>query len=96
MARPFEKGDPRINRKGRPKKGAALTDILNNKLDMVHKTGKIKREAIAEKLIEAALNGDLAALKYVFDRVDGRPKESIELTDGAIDTRLREIMSNGK
>jgi len=95
MGKPFEKNDPRINRKGRPKKGSALTDILNYKLDLVHKSGKLKREAIAEKLIEAALNGDIAALKYIFDRCDGRPKESIELTDGAIDVRLREIMGNG-
>ena len=35
------------------------------------------------------------AIKYVMDRVDGRPTESIELTDGAIDQRLREIMSGG-
>jgi len=96
MGKPFEKDDPRINRKGRPKKGAALTDILNNKLDLVHKSGKLKREAIAEKLIEAALNGDLAALKYVFDRIDGRPKETVELTDSATDARLKEIMNGSK
>ena len=93
MGKPFEKDDPRINRKGRPKKGAALTDILNDKLDLVHKAGKIKREAIAEKIIELAMNGDLAALKYIFDRVDGRPKETVELTDTVLDIKLKEIMN---
>jgi hypothetical protein len=96
MGKPFEKNDPRINRNGRPKKGSALTDILNYKLDLVHKAGKMKREAIAEKIIELAISGDIAALKYIFDRIDGKPKESIELTNGAIEVRLREIMSNGK
>ena len=68
MPKPFVKNDPRINRAGRPKKGTALTDILSYKLDLVHKAGKMKREAIAERLIEVALDGDVAALKYVFDR----------------------------
>jgi hypothetical protein len=96
MPKPFEKDDPRINRNGRPKKGAALTDILNYKLDLVHKSGKLKREAIAEKLIEAALNGDLAAVKYIFDRVDGRPKETVSLENGSLDIRLREIFTDEK
>ena len=54
-----------------------------------------RKEKITEKLLSLAESGDLAALKYVFDRLDGRPKESLELTDGAIDQRLREIMSGG-
>ena len=92
MAKPFEKDDPRINRNGRPKKGAALTDLLDDKLDLIHKAGKIKREAIAEKIIELALNGDLTALKYIFDRVDGRPKETVELSDIELDVQLKKIL----
>jgi ribosomal protein L17 len=75
-----------------------LTDLLREKID-VPKTAAAKltrKEKIIEKLITLAEAGDLSALKYLFDRLDGRPKESIELTDGAIDTRLREIMSSGK
>jgi ribosomal protein L17 len=61
------------------------------------KTAKEKltrKDRIVEKLIALVEGGDLAALKYVFDRIDGRPKESIELTDGTVDTMLREIMSH--
>ena len=93
MPRPFEKGDSRINRRGRPKKGTALTDILNYKLDTADDTGKMKREAVAEKIIELAVGGDVAALKYIFDRVDGKPKESIELTDGDVETKLKGILN---
>jgi len=91
MGRPFEKDDPRINRSGRPKKGAALTDILNYKLDLVHKSGKLKREAVAEKLIELALDGDVSALKYIYDRVDGRPVQTtvVEVPDMSEDTKKR-------
>ena len=95
MGKPFKKGDARINRRGRPKKGAALTDILNYKLDQAHESGKLTCEVIAEKLIEAALNGDITAMKYVFDRIDGKPKENIELTNGSLDVRLRQIMNGG-
>lgn len=59
------------NPKGRPPKDQALTDILRSKID---------KEAIAEKLLEMVDGGDLAAIKYVYDRVDGRPKETIEGT----------------
>ena len=96
MGKPFQKGDQRINRRGRPKKGTALTDILNMKLDEKSESGKLRREIVAEKIIELAICGDVAALKYIFDRTDGKPKESIELTDGAIDAKLKEIMNNGK
>jgi hypothetical protein len=29
------------------------------------------------------------------DRIDGRPKETIEMTDGAIDVKLKEILNGG-
>lgn len=65
--KPGESGNPQ----GRPPKGEALTDILKSKID---------KEQIAEKLIELVGDGDLAAIKYVYDRIDGRPKETIEGT----------------
>ena len=92
---PFSKGKSG-NPQGRPKKGETLTDLLRERIE-VPKTAKEKltrKDRIIEQLITLAEGGDLAALRYVFDRIDGRPKESIELTDGAIDTRLREIMSH--
>jgi hypothetical protein len=90
MPKPFEKKDPRINRKGRPKKGESMTDILNWALDQKRiitdsGTGKEKslllRHVLAEKLISKAVDeGDVAAIKYIYDRLDGRPKETIEMS----------------
>jgi hypothetical protein len=95
MPIPFVKNDPRINRKGRPKKGQALTDILNYKLDLKDGSGKLQREAVAEKLIGLALAGDIAAIRYIMDRVDGRPKETVSLENTAIETKLMEVFNNG-
>ena len=81
MPIPFVKGDPRINRKGRPKKGQALTDILSYKLDQKTGDGKLHREVVADKLIALAEAGDVSALKYLMDRIDGKPKESIEMSE---------------
>lgn len=70
MANPNWKPGVSGNPNGRPPKGEALTDILNSKLD---------KEQIVDKMIEIAVEKeDLSAIKYIFDRLDGRPKESIE------------------
>ena len=90
MPKPFEKNDPRINRKGRPKKGESLSDILSWSLDQKRRitddtTGKEKslllRQILTEKLISKAIDdGDVAAIKYIYDRLDGRPKETFDIS----------------
>jgi len=88
----FIKGDLRINRKGRPRKGQSMTEILSYKLDQKNDAGLLCRETIAGKLISMAENGDVAALRYIFDRIDGRPRETITLSDAAIDIKLKALM----
>ena len=78
QGKPFTKNDSRINRKGRPKKGQALTEILHDALDEVKSNGKTRREVITEKIITLAEKGDIIALKYIFDRIDGKPVETIK------------------
>ena len=57
---------------------------------------------LAEKLIDKALKGDMAALKELGDRVDGKSLATIEytgelsvtdLTDAQLDQRLRDLNS---
>ncbi|MDR1250610.1 MAG: DUF5681 domain-containing protein [Treponema sp.] len=91
MPTPFVKGDPRINRRGRPKKGQTLTDILDWALDQKRKikneeTGEEKsllpRQMLAQQLIHKAVDeGDVPAIKYIYDRIDGKPKETIEMSE---------------
>ena len=65
----FKKGDPRINRKGRPRSGATLTDLLKEKLD---------KEKFIERLIELANSGNMKALEMIYERIDGKQKEFVE------------------
>lgn len=37
-----------------------------------------------EKILDMAATGDLAAMSFVFDRIDGRPRQAVEMTgDGS-------------
>jgi hypothetical protein len=87
----FEKGDPRINRRGRPRKGKSLTEALNQRLDEPDASGKTRKTLIAEKLVELALTGDVPALRYIFDRLDGRPRQTVNI-DVATENRLLEVL----
>lgn len=71
----FVKGDTKINRKGRPLKGEALSDILKSNPD--------DKIAIAEKLIALAKKGDMAAIKEYFNRTEGMPTQAVKV--GGID-----------
>ncbi|MDR1398647.1 MAG: DUF5681 domain-containing protein [Treponema sp.] len=97
--RGFQLNPQYINRKGRPKKGATLTDILNKELGVksvrLECDGKdqliTKKEAIALKIIELAINGDLPAIKYIFDRIDGMLTQHIGMDATIVDTTETEL-----
>jgi len=77
----FDTNPQNINRKGRPRKAECLTDILKAQGDLedVDANGKriSRKQAIAQKLWSMAMSGDVTALKYLYDRVDGKPTQSI-------------------
>lgn len=60
-----------INAGGRPK-GDSITDVLRNTID---------KQALVDKLIEIAMDkGDMVAIKYAIDRMDGKPVETLNQT----------------
>ena len=79
----WEKGQSG-NPKGRPKKEYCLTDILKEQgnVDIETPEGlKTRKQAISEKLWTMAQDGDITAIKYLMDRVDGKPLQQIENTN---------------
>jgi len=88
--------DPRRNPNGRPKGSKSINDALRRYIDADEATIKISvhgetrtidlkadgsmADGIAAAMIEAALGGDLRAQQLVAERLEGRPKQSIDHT----------------
>jgi ferritin-like protein len=64
------------------------------RLDEKDETGILKRQVIVDRLIKAAMDGDVAALRYIFDRMDGKPTEKIEQVRNTISNETREKLNN--
>jgi hypothetical protein len=67
------------NPKGRPRKGRSLSEALEEVLKKKGPDGKPNYKALSEKLVQLAKAGDTVALKYIFDRVEGRPTETAKI-----------------
>ena len=70
---PFAKGQSG-NPAGRPKKGTAMADALRAALTPQAKAKVLKA------LVQKAQEGDIAAIKLVFERTDGAVPQPVEHT----------------
>jgi hypothetical protein len=78
--RPFQKGQSG-NPAGRPKN--VLTRALRTKLEEAESGepgARTNAEVLADKLFDLALSGNVEALKICFDRLEGRPRQTVTLT----------------
>jgi hypothetical protein len=74
----FEKGKSG-NPKGRKPLGKTLTEVLRRYGEAAPEGSDMARkELLARELWAIALAGDISAIKYIYDRVDGKPTESVE------------------
>jgi hypothetical protein len=79
--KPFKKGsDERRNTLGRPKK-TLLSEAIREQiaLTMPGADEQTFAEAIAGTLIKLAVAGDVAAIREIADRTEGKPKQAIDL-----------------
>ena len=81
-------GAPKGNTNGAT--GTEWRDTIRRVL-LKYEKGDVKRrqalDKVAEKLVDKALEGDMAAIKELGDRHDGKPGQSVELK-GTVDTRV--------
>jgi hypothetical protein len=90
--KPFKKGVSG-NPKGRPKGVQNSTTRLRRILELTQKkknpvTGDIEDFSVAEQmdmaLINKALRGDVIAYREIIDRLEGKAKQSVEVTEKTI------------
>ncbi len=87
--KPFKKGeDERRNTLGRPKK-TLLSEAIREQiaLTMPGADEQTFAEAIAKTLIDLAVAGDVAAIREVADRTEGKPQQAIDVDLRAMDWR---------
>lgn len=85
--KPFTKDDPRINRNGRPKGSFSLVEMIKKKLQEVPE-GKDKTYAeyfIEQLMKKSVIEGDTSMMKDMINRVDGMPKQAMDLTTNGKD-----------
>ncbi len=81
FGRPFKPGQSG-NPAGRPK-SLTLSEAYRRELAKIDESDPLKRthaEVLAAKMIFKASKGDVAALKEIADRVEGKAKQTITLT----------------
>ncbi len=62
---------------GRPPKEKSFANMLNIAIKEATESGGSKLRAVAEALIAKAISGDVAAIKEVADRLDGKVAQTI-------------------
>lgn len=80
---PFTKDDPR-RYKGSRKGKKLLPALLKKKAEEMakdDKEGRTRNEIIADILFQKAQNGDLTAIQLLYDRMEGRPRQAIEIAN---------------
>jgi hypothetical protein len=93
---PGKSGNP----KGRPVTRGLLVH-LKSKLGELSE-GQSAEEVIAQRLVQLAVSGDLAAIRECFDRMEGKPRQSLDLNDvtkrlqGRTDAELLAFATTGK
>ena len=89
----YVKGTSSPNPSGRPK--GSITKIMREFMYEIDDTGFSRIQHLCFILWDAALKGDLQAIKLIMDRVDGTPRQSIETNVREFETiKVMEIVED--
>ncbi len=85
---PGQSGNP----SGRPRR-ESLTSVLRELADECPPGDKRTRsELLANKIFEIALGGDIVAIKAIYERIDGTPRQTIQTEDGPLEIRINHLV----
>ena len=77
----FQLRPENINRNGRPPKAWTMSSLIEEALEEVEQqSGKSFKHLVAKRLAHMAVGGDIQAIKEINDRVDGKPKQNLQLS----------------
>jgi hypothetical protein len=68
------------NPSGRPPGSVSLKSLLQERIATLTADGKSYADALIDSTLQAALDGDAQARKLVFEYLEGRPHQSIDLS----------------
>jgi len=74
--KPGQSGNPH----GRPRRNWTWASVLQAAVQKKTKSGKTVKQLIAESLVAEAEKGNVQAHKAIMDRMDGLPKQDIDVT----------------
>jgi hypothetical protein len=85
--------------KGRPKGSLNMTSILKKYLSGTLNGNSLpSKDMVVLELIKKAIEGDVTAMKYIIDRVDGKPTEKRDINFNANFTeqsdKLKELLDD--
>ena len=75
----FNANPENINRDGRPKREWTWDGMLNDAMEEQDETGESYKKIIVRKIRSLGAKGDMVAIKEIFQRMDGMPKQTNEL-----------------
>lgn len=77
----FHTNPENINRNGRPPKDHTLTELLKKALSQPRtEDGKTKKQELIDIMLDLALvDKDKDIMKYIYNRLEGMPKQSMDI-----------------
>lgn len=81
---------------GRPPKEKSFANMLNIAIkEAIEGTDKTKLRAVADALVDKAMSGDVAAIKEVADRLDGKVPQGVIGGEEGDNPIVQEIIIRG-
>lgn len=78
--RGFASHPENINREGRPPAGWSWAELLRDMGEEIEpKTGKQFKQLVTKRIWLECVNGNVGAIKELFNRMEGMPKQNMDL-----------------